>query len=261
MTIITTFNDKLYNFSGKGLLKSIQKHLPNEKVIIYEELNDIKNAGEIILPEYELININSLNKLKEMLELQHDVIPPKFGGSATKTYGCKFWNKRWFGWFMKVLMAHDAICNKNLDGFVVFVDSDIRFMKNFNDDILARLTNKKPISFFKGTRAAIESGLVVVDANHEESVKFYERYMNFFLSGDFKKLDRWDDGYVMTQLIYFRDGHKVQPEECFNDFAQGKNTTHHTNSNEWKTNQIINSTERDEYVEHDKGMHSIKKVI
>ena len=200
MTIITTFNDKLYNFSGKGLLKSIQKHLPNEKVIIYEELNDIKNAGEIILPEYELINIKSLNKLKEMLELQNDVIPPKFGGSATKTYGCKFWNKRWFGWFMKVLMAHDAICNKNLDGFVVFVDSDIRFMKNFNDDILARLTNKKPISFFKGTRAAIESGLVVVDANHEESVKFYERYMNFFLSGDFKKLDRWDDGYVFRKI-------------------------------------------------------------
>ena len=69
MTIVTTFNDKLYNFSGKGLLKSIQKHLPNEKVIIYEEFTEPQREDEIILSEYELINIRSLNKLKEMLEL------------------------------------------------------------------------------------------------------------------------------------------------------------------------------------------------
>ena len=261
MTIITTFNDKLYNFSGKNLLKSIQKHLPNEKVIIYEEFTEPQREDEIILSEYELINIRSLNKLKEMLELHSNVIPKKFGGNATKKYGCKFWNKRWFGWFMKVLMTHDAICNKNLNGFLVFVDSDIRFMKNFNDNTLTRLTNKTPISFFKGTRAEIESGLVVVDANRKESAEFYDRFMNLFISGEFKKHNRWDDIWLMTQLIYFRDGKKVQPEECFNDFAQGKNTTHHTNSNQWKTNQIINSTEWNEYVEHDKGVHSIKKVL
>ena len=254
MRIISTFNDSMYESTGEGMLKTVEKFLPEANIFIYEELNKNKL-------KYPSVKVIDVPEFQEVYEKHNKLIPPKFGGTAEVIHGEKWWNKRWFGWFMKVLMAHDAICNKNLDGFVVFVDSDIRFMKNFNDNTLTRLTNKKPISFFKGTRAEIESGLVVVDANRKESAEFYDRFMNLFISGEFKKHNRWDDIWLMTQLIYFRDGKKVQPEECFNDFAQGKNTTHHTNSNQWKTNQIINSTEWNEYVEHDKGVHSIKKVL
>ena len=134
MTIFTTFNDKMYLATGKELIKSVKKHLPNAKIVVYEELSeDVRR--EVASQVDELVSIKSLPSFRLVFNNNKDVITKDFGGNADKPVGDKFWNHRWFGWFRKVAMAHHAICEtpEKRTGRLIFVDSDIRFKKGFND--------------------------------------------------------------------------------------------------------------------------------
>ena len=254
MTIFTTFNDKMYLATGKDLLQSIRETLPAAGVILYEEFNSVK-ATELCTPWCNtLISIKSLKSVKEVLRNNKDIIPKAYRGDSSGAVGDKFWNYRWFGWFKKVAMAHHALCVKDFTtdfgGYFIFVDSDIRFKKGFGDDTIRKLMNGRPIGFFKGNRAEIDSGFIAIDSCSIQPEKFYNYFMNLFLSGSFRDEPRWDDIWLMTRLV------EVCPKEWFHDFAEGQVANKHTNSNGHTTvNQIIPFSEMSEYIEHDKGLH------
>jgi hypothetical protein len=95
----------------------------------------------------------------------------------------------------------------------------------------------------------------VVDCNNPKSKEFYDFFMWMFTSKEFIKLDRWDDGYVLTEAM------KNSPKEWFCDFAQGIIPVQFTNSNGHMTGgQVIGLTPWGKYVEHDKGIHGRNKV-
>ena len=256
MTIFSTFNDKQYQFSGKGLIKSVRKNLPFAGIVTYIDFIDASFSDEWVTP----IRTATLMNVKKVFEANQDVIHKSFGGNADRVSGDEFWNKRWFGWFKKVAMAHHAICIKNFGeefgGYLIFVDSDIRIKKPFGEDTLRSLMGGKPIGFMKGDRPAIDSGFIVIDTNSLKPQKFYGYFMDLFLSGNFKTHTRWDDGYLMTKLA------EACPEEWFHDFAEGKSANKHTNSNGHATNnQIIPFSELSEYIEHDKGIHIRNNIL
>tara|TARA_Y100001938_G_scaffold149699_1_gene237519 strand:+ start:1449 stop:2228 length:780 start_codon:yes stop_codon:yes gene_type:complete len=259
MTIFTTFNDRMYHATGKNLLSSIKTHLPAAGVVIYEELSH-REGAKLVDRWNTAISINSLQNFKDVFEANKDVIPKSHGGEADEVVGDKFWNKRWFGWFKKVVMAHHAICVSDMmeqfGGYFIFVDSDIRFKKGFGDTDLRKLMNNKPIGFFKGDRPEIDSGFVAVDTYSLKPRKFYGYFMDLFLSGNFRNHPRWDDIYLMTRLV------ENCPQEWFHDFAQGKQMSEYTNSNGHSTvNQIIPFSEMSEYIEHDKGIHVRHNIL
>ena len=248
MKIISTFNDKIYEFSGKKMLESVKKHLPQAEIQIYEELE--RNTLDV-----DTIKLNSVPEFDEVFKANRDIIAPSFGGIAREKKALTFWNIRWFGWFRKVIMNYHAVCLQKYDGYLVFVDSDTRFINTFDDEFLASITKGKPISFFKGNRPAIEAGLVVVDCTDPRTQKFYDFFMEMYTSKEFRKLDRWDDGYVLTIAM------KSFPEDWFCDFAQGKDGVTLTNSNGHKTcSQVIGLTPWKKYIEHDKGIHFRKGI-
>ena len=256
MTIFSTFNDKQYQFSGKGLIKSVRKNLPFAGIVTYIDFIDASFSDEWVTP----IRTATLMNVKKVFEANQDVIHKSFGGNADRVSGDEFWNKRWFGWFKKVAMAHHAICIKNFGeefgGYLIFVDSDIRIKKPFGEDTLRSLMGGKPIGFVKGDRPAIDSGFIVIDTNSLKPQKFYGYFMDLFLSGNFKTHTRWDDGYLMTKLA------EACPEEWFHDFAEGKSANKYTNSNGHATNnQIIPFSELSEYIEHDKGIHIRNNIL
>ena len=127
--------------------------------------------------------------------------------------------------FRKVLAQYHAVCVADYEGYIIFVDSDIRFTKAFDESFLDATTKKKAISYFKGTRLAAETGFVVINNNKPESKTFFDLYLKFFISGEFRKLERWDDGFVFDYLIPFN------PPEWFHDFAEGNDPIEHVNSN------------------------------
>ena len=251
MTIFTTFNDKMYLATGKELIKSVKKYLPNAKIVVYEELSeDIRR--EVASQVDELVSIKSLPSFRLVFNNNKDVITKDFGGNADKPVGDKFWIHRWFGWFRKVAMAHHAICEtpEKRTGRLIFVDSDIRFKKGFNDYHLTSIADGKPIAFLKGDRNEVESGFISIDGDSPKPQKFYSYFINLFLSGDFRKHPRWDDIWLMTHVI------KHCPSEWFHDFAEGSSAGDYTNSNGHKTGgQIMPFSELSECVEHDKGFH------
>ena len=253
MNVFTTFNDKMFLATGKGLIKSVRKNLPAAGIVVYEEFYSNKGS-ELCDPWCHLFSINSLKTVKQVFSNNKDIITKNYGGQAQQPLKDKFWNARWFGWFKKVAMAHHALCVKDftLDfgGFFVFADSDIRIKQGFGDDTLRKLMKGRPIGFFKGDRTEIDSGFIVVESGRSEVEKFYNYFMDLYLSGNFREQPRWDDIWLMTRLV------EACPKEWFHDFAEGQVANKHTNSNGHTTvNQIIPFSEMSEYIEHDKGLH------
>jgi len=242
MTIFTTFNKDIYDFSGKHLIESIKNHAPTTKIIAYKEFDEDINV--------ESVDIRAIPALQQVINDNLDIIHESFGGHATEFNKEAFWNTRWPGWFRKVVMAHHAIYNNQHENYLIFVDSDIRFKKQITTDVLRDLMNDKPIGIIQGYRPQVESGIIVLDAQHNASRKFYTYFMNCFLSGNFRSYKRWDDIYVMTKII------NSCPPAWFHDFAKNQQPQKHTNSNGHTTNnQIIPFSELQQYIEHDKGIH------
>jgi hypothetical protein len=238
MIIFTTFNKKIYEFSGRDLISSIKEKMPKTKIVAYKEFNE-----DIGVKSVDISKIKTLNKvIRENLDIIHE----SFGG---KSQDNDFWNKRWPGWLRKVVMAHHAVCTKNYNDMLVFVDSDIRFEKQIKENELRDLMQGAAIGILQGNREAIESGIIAVDATKPEAKDFYQQFMDCFLSGQFRSYKRWDDGYVMTKI-------KEKNLKTIHDFAQNKKAQKFTNSNGYTTNQqILPFSELAIYVEHDKGLH------
>ena len=222
MKIISTFNDKLYEFSGKEMIRSARAKVPDAEIIIYQELN--QNTLDL-----ETVDVDSLPEVKKVLEENADVISTPFGGLADKDK-MTMWNARWFGWFKKIAMGYHATCVKQYKGYLLFVDSDIRFLSHFDERFIDTATLGKA------------DDLIVQD--------FYKYYIELFLSKKFRDFPRWDDSYAFEQSMRNFD------QKHFCDLAAGHLSNKHTNSNGHTTNaQIIAFTEWDEYIEHDKGIH------
>ena len=253
MVVITTFNEEMYHATGKGMLESVSQMLPTAKQIVYDELKTIKLDAQTV-------KVCELDTFKQVFKENKDVITEQFGGYADKTVGNnatnRSWNIRWFGWFRKVVMNHHAICETGYDDYVIFADSDIRFIKPFDESFLKEVTQGKAVSYFKGSRPAIDSGFVVVNGKDPNSKLFYEKFMNMFLTKEYKKLQRWDDGYVMTKIV------KKTPDEWTHDFAKGKQQLIYKNTTGYITGgQVIPTTVWKDYIEHDKGIHWKQDIV
>ena len=61
MKIISTFNRKLYEFSGKGMIQSAQDKLPDAEIIIYDE-----QIGENF--SFETVNVNDLPEVQQVFK-------------------------------------------------------------------------------------------------------------------------------------------------------------------------------------------------
>lgn len=252
MKIITTFNDRIYSFSGRQLLKQLDEVIPMAEKLIYEDFTAGISANHIKTENGRVIRLNHLKTYKEVLAANQDVILKSCGGSADSVAGDVFWNSRWFGWFCKVAAMHHAVCidDKNLGHYLVFVDADIRFIKPLNDSILDELTKGRPITFVKGKRDTVESGFMIIDNASRKPEKFWKWFMDLYVSGRFREFERWDDIFLMTKLI------EECPQEWFHDLAEGQEPKKYTNSNGHVTeNQIIPFSEVKDYIEHDKGIH------
>lgn len=242
MRIISTFNQSLFENSGRHLIESIRAHLSCELLIYTEDLPPIEGATCLDVtkvPEFELVR-----------RAHSDVIGEGDKPPRVKLEG---FNKRWFNWFRKIVAEYDAMVRQPYAGITLFLDSDIRITRAF-DDRVARQWLTRPVGIFRGTREAVETGMIFYDGAHLETRNFVTNYMNLFLSGEFRKFPRWDDSYTMS-VCADRYPHLV----C--DFAAGQEPVEHVNSNGHRTDgHVLPLTPWGDYMEHDKGIHWRKGI-
>ena len=74
MTIFTTFNNKMYQFSGKKLLQDIKDNFPVANIVIYEELNSQEAACELHEAMTTVINVKSIKEFGQVFRENKDII-------------------------------------------------------------------------------------------------------------------------------------------------------------------------------------------
>ena len=232
--IITTFNDQLYRASGRSLLEGIARHAPSAEVLVYEELE----SESVPVPT---VSIAALPEFRQVAADNADIISPD--GAGLDPY-----NRRWFGWFRKVVAQHDAMTRRPFNGYTLFLDSDIRIRRGF-DERMIRRTLHRAVGVFKGVRESIESGVILYDGRNPLAGRFAGIFMDEFLSRRFRGMRIWADNYVMTACM-------AALPEAVQDLAEGLVPVTHRNSNGHETGgQVIPLTEWGSCLEHDKGMH------
>ena len=94
MRIISTFDDRLYESTGRNMLKTLKEYIPKADVTIYEELESNNLAEDI-----DTVSVRDIPQFDEVFKANKDIITPKFGGLGAKKKAYTFYNSRWFGWF------------------------------------------------------------------------------------------------------------------------------------------------------------------
>lgn len=238
LRIITTFNQKMYEASGKELLDSVFEFIPDAQVLAYVD-DPVAGDGA------DFIDLTTLPERAYVLKKFAHLIPETHGGSASELTG---FNQRWFGWFQKIIAQYDTLLRRPHEGWTLFLDADVRCIQPIDTRRIDELLDS-PVNFMRGDRKAIESGVIAYKSNDQRTRWFIQHFMSLFLSGQFQSLERWDDGFVMTTCA-----------ELFSDFAhdmaQDADSVEHINSNGHKTSgQILPVTPLGQYFEHDKGKH------
>ena len=205
---VTSFNKKIYNFTGKNLVKSFINFSNDTNInllVTYEDFNFNFNHTNIIVK-----NVMS-SFLKKILIDNKDVIPMCYGGEATQYNNPSLYNtkekynfqaSRWFRKLAALEIAYREF-RKEYE-YIIWIDSDCLFLDYFDYNTLILPLNNKILGYYYGPRRlqrnhGIETGLVFIN-----KLAYNILYDWFSLLKDklFRKIKRWDDGYLLKYLLF-----------------------------------------------------------
>ena len=129
---------------------------------------------------------------------------------------------------------------------IVFIDSDVVFKKSITDEFLDIIFSNAGFFFHLGKHrkrigTGIESGFIGF-SNDNRGFEFLQIVIDSFTSGDYRKYDRWDDGYVFRKIW---EEHPEIPSKDVVGPHQLKPFSH-----------VVRYGIFAKYLEHDKGSHT-----
>ena len=215
---VTTFNEKLYNMSGKDLIKSFTKYIDNADMLVCYEDFEFKSEYNNIL-SYNLKNDEYMNT---WLNKYKDIIPKFYGGNAEddsdifKDNNIDYWGgKKGQSWakfrasryFRKVVALNYALINfSEKYDYIFVIDSDCIFKKSITNLKIEELfkDSTSMIYFWSKFREKINRGPETGFTGYSKKnngFNFAKIICDCFSSGKFLDYTYWDDGYVIGQVI------------------------------------------------------------
>lgn len=258
---LTSFNEKLYNASGREMLESFYSSgCEGEIAITYNGNNPLPaNFRPYIALDLDKSDwlISWKNRFKEYL-------PKKYGGvdnpnltinldpkNQIRYKNGMFFREQTGRWMYKVAALQSILDLAQNFSYLIYCDCDTVFKKPIVKTVLDQKFKNVDVAYHLGQyRLAgdngIESGFVVY--NMEKAAKlFLQEYFRLYDSGDFLKYYRFDDGYIlhMTTLLHkqFNYLDMVEPHQLQNG-----------------GHVVRNGIMRD-FIEHNKGLHLRSNVI
>ena len=125
---VTTFNQRLYDATGKNMIESFVRYkTEGDLLIAYED------GLDKVIPHHRKFIFHDLETdefLSSWLKDNEDIIPTSLGGTFDGEYEleAKF-NQRASQWFRKIVALNKAMDLKEYDA-IVFLDSDTTINKN-----------------------------------------------------------------------------------------------------------------------------------
>lgn len=255
---VTSYSKDIYEVSGRRLLESFQVVGQKSPVLVcYEQQRPDGYTRDPYLP-YDLAKDSFL---QDWLEDNKDVIPDYLGGTMTickckdagkrhspyHSKGC-YWhwmNRNASRWFRKIASMRHAfqIAETMKPEMIVWLDADSYLIQKMPVTFLEEQLDGSDIFYFRGHREAAETG-VICFRNNERSRAFLAALCYRYVSKEYQKHHRWDDGYQFTTL--------TQPHA---DYATTRDLVHPTKWN-LKTNDVVPTTPIKRYLVHAKGRNS-----
>ena len=197
---VTSFNEHLYQATGKDMIKSfVMWKTEGNLLITYED-----GVHEDIVKHRKFLfhNLDKDDFLHNWLKTNEDIIPVEYGGLFTGKFEDKF-NRRAACWFRKIAAINAALkCGYDK---IVFVDSDSVFKKQITEEYMDQIFDGGAMFYHLGKSRierdmGIESGFIGWDLNNGGK-EYLQHVIDSFTSGDFRKYRRWDDGYVFRMIV------------------------------------------------------------
>ena len=275
---VTSFNKKLFEVTGKSMVESfLNTKMEGHLLITYEDdiSKEIPKADNITL-----LNLEDYKFLNDWLETNKDIIPKEYGGEM-EGCGCKDippnkhyykdhikrcpnlgFNRRASLWFRKIAAMNHALEMATSEDYenhpdeenpqrIVFIDSDVIFKNGISDDFLDKAFKNVGFFFHLGTHrkrigTGIESGFIGFSRDNQ-GFDFLKIVIDSFTGGDYRKYDRWDDGYVFRKIW---EEHPEIPSKDVVGPHPLKPFSH-----------VVRYGMFAKYLEHDKGSHTRKYGI
>lgn len=261
---VTSFAKDMYLMTGRRLIYSF--------FIEYGLIGGESNQNLLVC--YENFDFDSLNPFPERiltyplhtsqflinwLHKNKDIIPDYLGGTATQESHPDIfainWNKKSSRWFRKIAALHYAHHQYGEQyQYIVWCDSDIYFKNTLPKNLIIQQFDKIGVWYHLGIRRrqknnGFESGFIGFNrlfGGFDLLLKVFNIYSN----GEFRKLQRWDDGWVFRYVIL---DHNPDPSTfTIKDLVpiQFKLSV-----------DVIDVGPFKDFIKHDKGLHAKHKIM
>jgi hypothetical protein len=200
---VTTFNQRLYDATGKNMIESFVRHkTEGDLLIAYED------GLDKVIPHHKKFIFHNLETdkfLSSWLKDNEDIIPTDLGGTFEGEYkGRAKFNQRASQWFRKIVSLNRAMDLKEYNA-IVFLDSDTTINKNLTASKIEEIFDGQSMFYHLGpyrdeSGTGIESGIIGFNLNEQGGI-LLACVINKFRSGDFKNYIRWDDGYIFRMVV------------------------------------------------------------
>lgn len=227
---VTTFDEQLYEHSGKRLIQTFYETQTSGKLLCCTEncFVDIATSTQSRLIARDI----ALDK--ELLEWD-----AKYKSECERSL--VYWNKRAWQWYRKVVSLRVALDTECKDvTWLVWLDCDCEFLSDLSPAVLTGLAQGAAVLYLKGRREWTETGLLAFDLL-SGGKQFIADFFQFYQSGAFLELERWDDCWSFDKVRLRCDWRY----NMFRDIADPKETDL----------RVLDSSPLGKYILHKKGSH------
>lgn len=253
---VTTFNEKLYNISGKNMINSFFENISSGDLLVCHENIDVMTENERLI-KYDL---NESSYMHDWLNNNMDNIPKFYGGNAEngddrflldKSKGQSWARFRASCYFKKICALEIALkLYEDQYDIIFLVDCDCVFKKDITEKITDIFQDDIGYVYFWGDyRKKINRGPETGFTGFNKKNNGYEFariICDCFSSGKFLDYEYWDDGFVIGRLIM---ENKDKGDVVFKDLVTSSSRT----TRVMETPNILN-----QYIHHNKNIHFTK---
>jgi hypothetical protein len=247
---ITSFDDVLFEASGRRCVETFREHNPRYEIRAYVEAKDPASPAaleeEVRALGADAVRLDQLPLLGEFLEVARDVIPAELGGDAPPEAfpgegpqtGDVWFRKHMFRWFRKIVALDHAV--RDWHDVLFWMDCDCVSTAPLPLAEIEGAFRGAGVVHMKARRRHSETGLVGYDLAVPGVRELIEAMKEHYMSRAFMDYPRWDD-CITLDLQLSRPG-----APSARDIA--KRTV--------GAAEVLPTTPLGAYLRHDKGLHS-----
>ena len=243
---VTSLTKKMYNLHGKNMIKQLFEFTRNLHctIRVYTEGFNLKD-NHIMYS-----NIDNDPWLLRWIEDNKSIIPTEYGGECTQKMG--LFNYNTSKWMKKVCAIRNA--RQTHFDYLIWVDCDSEIKQELNYELIQKSFDDTNMFYHQGPKRekkqyGIETGVVGFDNN--KGVEVIDMWTKYYESELFRKLRRWDDGFVLRHMV-----NKIKKKKELHDVIKVKDLT--SKDADWL--QPLKYSIWNDFVEHIKGSHNKNNV-